>query len=1112
MKKLNLFFKKLNTKDRFQIMFGILVFMIMILSFRLFYLTLIEGDYYEDISKNNRIKDIILKAPRGNIYDRNGQILATNRMSFTASIYKDDFNLQNQEKKNEELLSLTRILEQEGAPFVDNYPLELNMLKYKNDDDYSAEELTPEEKLLKIVRDNDYAIDLLKLSMEDKTEKGNYRFDMVTRAVHALKSKGILLNIEKKDQNYIFSNDELTKETLKAHGFKQNDNVYDVINRMMMNDDSTLRKVLNHPAARKIAFEFLSDHHVEQNLGLDQIGLLDKKKFIEQKTKLHKTYPEITLDSDPIDDFVVIVEKNTLKKFLERAKFDANNRLVAPAKKAIELLESKGIKNYKYDIDESDASNLKAVIQYKTQEELKLAPIDKMIDDLKTQNLLKTLITDDQYKYLAQQINTEDNINPGISISDWKYTSIKNFEDFYKKMGFKEKPENQEIYDKTIEKYKLQDYGLYDRFNILACYDRLEKQGARRYEALNLAYNLSEKGVARIEEGFENSTGIKVMSVPIRYYPNGELASHVIGYLGKISTEDEKSEYIDNKGYKTDDLIGKTGIENSQETVLVGKDGYQSVLVDARGNRTDILKQVEAKAGNSLYLSIDLDIQKATENALKKTLHSLQTGDIYTSVWGNKRLTGRPEGGNYSNATSAATVVMDVKTGEILALASVPSFDPNLFATGISSSDWESLFPKDEKNPLAPRPLYNIALQSAIQPGSTFKLNSSLAALEKGIDPNMTIKCNGYVQVGDKTFGCWIWNLYRGTHGYESVREALRDSCNYYFYSLVLGKNPRTNQQFNVKLDIEDILKTARKLGLGKKTGVEITMPREVNGTLPDPLIKLSNAKVIFSRFLEKNIEQCQKKGVNKSEADIKKDIETIVTWMDGQNKITRTEIQSRLDQLGYDGEQKISDHKDVAFGDIIKYDYLDQAHWTIADTLNVVIGQGQNAYTPLQMARYMCVFANDGYMVKPTLIDKINSPDNKTTYYENKPSSDRIELENYDNLRIIREGTEMAASAGSDHTVFNKLPIKIGVKSGTAEVDGKNPVTGKNYDNYAWMIGFAPYDNPKIAIATVIIQGGGSANCAPLTRDIIAQALKLTPGKQMNNSSEEAPNTQYEQ
>ena len=490
-------------------------------------------------------------------------------------------------------------------------------------------------------------------------------------------------------------------------------------------------------------------------------------------------------------------------------------------------------------------------------------------------------------------------------------------------------------------------------------------------------------------------------------------------------------------------------------------------------------------------MSLDYDLQKIAEESLKRTILSISNGVENSSKWGKYT-----PSKTYPNANSGATVVLDVKTGKILALASYPSYDPNLFVTGISNSDWISLFPEDPRDLLAPRPLLNIATQSISQPGSTFKLATSLSALEKGLDPFEQINCQGVMDLGDTKFGCWIWNLNKQTHGYENLKTALRDSCNYYFYSLALGRNPNDNKTTGVKVEIEDLVKTSKELGLGERTGIEINIPRESSGVIPDPYTKKSLTKSLLKNKLELEIVKYIPRDKNKDDYDIKEIVEKIVNWTEESELPSRAEVIKRLKEMNLEAETPLEGQK-ATLADIIKYDYLNQAAWSNADSLNTVIGQGQNSYTPIQMARLMSIFANGGYKVKTSVIDKILSYDNKNISFENNPESEKSNF-NPVNLQHVLDGMNMASKTAENRTIFSNLPIEIGNKTGTAQNSGTNPITKQPYDNYAWTVAFAPYKNPEIAIATVIFQGGAGAYCGPIVRDIVGQYIDL---KKQNNS-----------
>ena len=186
---------------------------------------------------------------------------------------------------------------------------------------------------------------------------------------------------------------------------------------------------------------------------------------------------------------------------------------------------------------------------------------------------------------------------------------------------------------------------------------------------------------------------------------------------------------------------------------------------------------------------------------------------------------------------------------------------------------------------------------------------------------------------------------------------------------------------------------------------------------------------------------------------------------------------------------QTILPETKASLADIIKFDYLNQANWSDSDSLNTVIGQGQNSYTTIQMARLMAMIANGGSQVKTSIIEKIISFDNKNTSFINNPESKKSDF-NKVNLQDILDGMNLASKVPANHEIYKNLPIEIGNKTGTAEKSGINPVTKKPYDNYAWTVAFAPYKKPEIAIATVIIQGGTGVFCGPVIRDIVGLSL----------------------
>jgi penicillin-binding protein 2 len=287
--------------------------------------------------------------------------------------------------------------------------------------------------------------------------------------------------------------------------------------------------------------------------------------------------------------------------------------------------------------------------------------------------------------------------------------------------------------------------------------------------------------LARVEETRGELPGIEVQVEPLRRYPHGTLAAHLLGYAGEINSAELDT--LKDAGYQTGDLIGRTGVERSYEEILRGRDGVEYVVVNARGRRVSTLKESGALAplpGQDLVLTLDLKVQRALEEAM---------ADV-------------PRG---------AAVVLDPRDGGILAMVSRPVYDPNEFSHGLTRARWKELS-EGGANPLLDR-----AIQGVYPPGSTFKIVTMAAALARGVARADTrlAPCAGGLFYGGRRFGCW---QHRG-HGSLDLIEALQHSCDVYFY------------QLGLRLGLGGLEETAKALGLGARTGVDL--PQEARGLIP---------------------------------------------------------------------------------------------------------------------------------------------------------------------------------------------------------------------------------------------------------------------------------------
>ncbi|ADL07509.1 penicillin-binding protein 2 [Thermosediminibacter oceani] len=317
--------------------------------------------------------------------------------------------------------------------------------------------------------------------------------------------------------------------------------------------------------------------------------------------------------------------------------------------------------------------------------------------------------------------------------------------------------------------------------------NKIRDQGYKKYMPVRLKTNVDMETVAKIEE--RRLPGVYIEVEPIRNYIYGSMAAHIFGYVGEINQQE--LEILRDKGYRPGDLVGKMGLEKVLEPYLKGQDGGKQVEVTATGKPIRTLGEKPAIPGATVNLTIDAELQQVAEQALQEQLHKLQT---------DRR-------NPFPNAKRGAVVVLNVKTGEVLAMANVPSFDPNMFARGITQKEWESL----ANNPL--KPMVNIAISEAYPPGSVFKMVTATAALEEKVtDEKEKIRDPGV-----------YWTIARkkdwkpGGHGVVDVVKAIAESCNIYFYEM--GR----------RLGIDAIEKYARMYGLGNITGIELPGEREGN-------------------------------------------------------------------------------------------------------------------------------------------------------------------------------------------------------------------------------------------------------------------------------------------
>ena len=535
-------------------------------------------------------------------------------------------------------------------------------------------------------------------------------------------------------------------------------------------------------------------------------------------------------------------------------------------------------------------------------------------------------------------------------------------------------------------------------------------QQKRYYEPVIVASMIPLAVVTRIEEQRMELPGVEIYVEPLREYLNGNMLTHVMGYVRQINEEQLAANK--DKGYKMGDPYGQTGLENTYEQYLRGEDGGRQVEVDSMARPVRDLGIKEPVPGNNLVLTIDYEVQKAAEEALARaSQQAIQEG--------------------YGEARYGAAVALDVHSGQVLALASYPSYDPVKLAGVLSQKDYDEIF----NSPL--KPMLNRALLT-YAPGSTFKMIVAMAALENGqIKAGDTIYDPGYFFHGTN-FNCWR----SGGHGQVDLIRALKVSCNTYFY------------QAGLKIGIEDIAGMARQFGLGRITGIEL--PGEEAGVIPNRDTKL-----------EQNM-----------------------YYLDEESQARAKEVKQRYDVL----LGKTTDENERKSLLSSKSEELREINWELDwhdyDTIISSIGQGDNHYSALQLANYVATIANGGTLYQPYIVQKVVDFDGNVVK-ENAPVVLGQANVSPQTLAAVRQGMYEVTQLpdGTAYGIFTGLP-PAAAKTGTAEVYG--------HESHALFVCFAPYDNPDIAIASVLeFAGHGGTIAGPVAGDMLAAHFGLTvPGE----------------
>ncbi|MGB8021890.1 MAG: penicillin-binding protein 2 [Candidatus Nanopelagicales bacterium] len=501
--------------------------------------------------------------------------------------------------------------------------------------------------------------------------------------------------------------------------------------------------------------------------------------------------------------------------------------------------------------------------------------------------------------------------------------------------------------------------------------------------------------------------GIQVVSTPVRQYPLGSVAAQALGYVGELTAEDLASD----PGL-AGVTKGRSGLELQYDEALRGSPGLERVTVDSAGHRESAGVAAPAVPGQTLVTSIDAKLQAVVEQQLAAVMKRARAR--------MDRVTNRP-----FVADGGAAVVLDVRTGAVLAMASAPTYDANLWTGGISSADYARL-----TDPSAGLPLLNRALQSALAPASTFKVVSTAAALAYGVSGTSPLPCPAKYRVGDRAFR----NYESKSHGRITMARALEVSCDTIFYRIahqmwrageVSVASPGSDDASGAAA-VDAIANAAADFGFGRATGIDL--PGEVSGTVASRALKQA-------RWDDLHDQWCRQAA-------------------QGFPEVADPERAAYLTQLAQDNCR-------------------DGMRWRVGDALNASIGQGDTTATVLQLAVAYAAIANGGTLWKPRVGSALLDADGTVAARINPEPAGTLDVPAAD-LAYLRAGLRGVIESGSARGAFAGFPVDevpLAGKTGTAEVYGRQATS--------WFASFAPADEPRYAVVMMVSQGGTGAGAA---------------------------------
>ena len=648
------------------------------------------------------------------------------------------------------------------------------------------------------------------------------------------------------------------------------------------------------------------------------------------------------------------------------------------------------------------------------------------------------------------------------------------------------KIEEEDLYRTLVEKYRVLEALGNDAdedmiVKVLALWQE-SRMNAFKPTPVTIAYDVGYETVSEVEVRSLDLTGIDVEESSSRVYPQGETACHIVGYTSKISST--QLETYQNQGYPNDAYIGSDGIERSLEDQLSPyieyRQGIRTVEVDTRGKAVRELSYTPPENGNSVVLTIDVDLQNYMAQKLKAAIDDIrveQNESLHRGHWlrENEDVLKQyaEEGREIQLAQTGAMVAMDPYTGRVLGMVSIPQYNLSMFNDGkVDPILWNQVLEGEN-------PLLNRAIGTKDAPGSIFKLCTALGGLSEGVittDEIINDRAEGFTETNaDRPAKCWTSTP--EDHQNQNLEKALKNSCNMYFYTV------------GYRLGIERLYQWAAALGLTSKTNVEL--PGEATSFVGNqhmlydpensPTWQNTAKPLLTYTAMKTELEQVfAERRMNVSNEVFEKalnDLMRIAVTYDSKEKWYLPIREILQYDLGLP-RQYISSHYMVN----TFVTYLADIYWTPNETIMCAIGQSITQVTPVAVARYVSAIVNGGTVYDAQIVDKIIAPDGAVVLEKQPVVANQINTQEayYQAIRAGMEDVTDEVAGGTAAKFFLDNKYKIAAKTGTSQR------TELDVENNSWMVAYAPAEDPRVVVVCYIQNGYAGAYSAWAIRPVI--------------------------